>query len=31
MLEKIEFYKAGKNKFEDAALDRLDKLWNNKK
>ena len=31
MLEKIEFYKAGKNKFEDAASDRLDKLWNNKK
>ena len=27
----LEFYKTGKNKFEDAALDRLDKLWNNKK
>ena len=31
MLEKIEFYKAGSNKFEDAAIDRLNKLWKNKK
>ena len=31
MLDKIEFYKAGSNKFEDAAIDRLNKLWKNKK
>ena len=31
MLEKIEFYKAGSNKFDDAAIDRLNKLWKNKK